>query len=246
MPTDEWFKENPKVSAYIPQTLNEKLTDWMKGRSIKKVSQALTTILEEYLGVVQTEPINQSHRDDRLEVLELRFDSLFQTVQELREAIQASSRRVVQTELFSVEPTEETWSEKEMIALIDAESTIEVVEEEIPDDEPDEILFEFLQTEKQATNPDTQKEAIEVTELDQTEESSPRVEESSPIAEIQESEGFKPIMTNKEASQFLNEPENTIRSRYRRKDFIGKGHRFTAIKEGKNPRWKVEKLEDKF
>ena len=137
MPTDEWFKENPKVSAYIPQNLNEKLTEWMKGRSIKKVSQALTAILEEYLGVVQTEPITQPVRDDRLEALEQKFESLSRIVQELREPIQANSPKVVQTELFPVEPVEETLSDDEAIALIDAKQPIEVVEE-IQEDEPDE------------------------------------------------------------------------------------------------------------
>ena len=137
MPTDEWFKENPKVSAYIPQNLNEKLTEWMKGRSIKKVSQALTAILEEYLGVVQTEPITQPVRDDRLEALEQKVESLFQIVQELRKPIQASSPKVIQTELFPVEPIEETLSDDEAIALINAKQSIDVVEE-IQEDEPDE------------------------------------------------------------------------------------------------------------
>lgn len=58
MPTNEWFQENPKVSAYISKSLNHQLEEWMKQRSIKKVSQALTTILEEHLGVVQIEPKN--------------------------------------------------------------------------------------------------------------------------------------------------------------------------------------------
>jgi len=137
MPTDEWFKENPKVSAYIPQDLNEKLAEWMKGRSIKKVSQALTAILEEYLGVVQTEPITQPVRDDRLEALEQKVESLFKIVQELREPIQVSSPKVIQTELFPVEPIEETLSDDEAIALINAKQPIDVVEE-VQEDEPDE------------------------------------------------------------------------------------------------------------
>lgn len=126
MPTDEWFRENPKVSAYIPKDLNEKLSDWMKDRNIKKVSQALTTILEEHLGVVQTEPITQLIRDDRLEAIEQELKNLSQIVQELRESAQASSlevaQEVVQTELFPAEPIEE-------IALIDSRQPIEVIEE---------------------------------------------------------------------------------------------------------------------
>jgi hypothetical protein len=60
MPTDEWFKENPKISAYISPNLNQKLSEWMKSRNIKKVSQALTTILEEHLGVVKLNQILES------------------------------------------------------------------------------------------------------------------------------------------------------------------------------------------
>jgi predicted DNA-binding transcriptional regulator AlpA len=175
MPTDEWFKENPKVSAYIPQSLNEKLTEWMAGRNIKKVSQALTTILEEYLGVVQTEPIIQPNRDDRLEALEEKFESLFKIVQELRESIelreqiQASSQRVVQTELFPVEPIETTLSDEEAIAFIEAKQPMEVIEEETSDDEPDEILFEFLETEKQEHTKKSNDKEVEQIELIKTE-----------------------------------------------------------------------------
>lgn len=146
MPTDEWFKENPKVSAYIPKELNEKLLEWMQSRNVKKVSQALTVILEEYLGVaqkvVQTEPPTDTQpvEDDRIETLEQKVENLSQVVQELREAIQASSLQVVQTE-----PIQET------LPLLDAISAIESKQpmEEAQDDEPDEILYEFLESENQ-------------------------------------------------------------------------------------------------
>ena len=243
MPTDEWFRENPKVSAYIPKELNEKLSKWMKGRSIKKVSQALTTILEEHLGVVQTEPIIQPVRDDRLEALEQKFESLFQIVQELREPAQASSLKAVQTELFPVKLTTS-------IALIDANQPIEIVEE-IQDDEPDKILHEFLEPEPQITNSDTNERQIEATRLDEVEKGSLKVEESSSNLENSEDSEFKPIMTNKEVSKFLKESLNTIKSRntpeLRQKgnSFTSKGYQFTTI-EGSKPEWKVEKLEDEF
>lgn len=70
MPTNEWFQENPKISAYISKDLHQRLEEWMEDKGIKKVSQALSQILEEHLGVVQTVP-NQSTVDlARLEVLE--------------------------------------------------------------------------------------------------------------------------------------------------------------------------------
>ena len=243
MPTDEWFKENPKVSAYIPHDLNEKLTEWMKGRNIKKVSQALTAILEEYLGVVQTKLITQPVRDDRLEALEQKFESLSQIIQELKEPAQTSNLEVVQTELFPVELTEE-------IALIDTNQPTEVVEE-IQDDEPDEILHEFLEPEPQIANSDTNEKQIEATRLDEVEKGSLKVEESSSNLENSEDREFKPIMTNQEVSKFLDESINTIKSRSTpelRKEgnsFTLKGYQFTTI-EGSKPRWRVEKLEDEF
>jgi len=103
MPTDEWFKENPKVSAYISKELNEKLSEWMQNRNVKKVSQALTTILEEYLGVVQIKPIVQSGESDRIEALEEKVSTLFQMIQELRNTTQSSKPQVVQNELIKVD-----------------------------------------------------------------------------------------------------------------------------------------------
>jgi hypothetical protein len=243
MPTEEWFKENPKISAYISPNLNQKLSEWMKSRNIKKVSQALTTILEEHLGIVQTEPITQPIRDDRLEAIEQELKNLSQIVQELREPAQTSSLEVVQTELFPVEMTEE-------IALINANQPLEIIEE-IRDNEPDEILHEFLEPEPQIANSDTSGEQIEATRLDEVEKGSLKVEESSSNLENSEDREFKPIMTNQEVSKFLDESVDTIKSRNTPKlrqkgnGFTSKGYQFTTI-EGSKPKWKVEKLEDEF
>ena len=71
MPTNEWFKENPKVSAYIPSSLYQRFEEWMKEKNIKKVSQALTQILEEHLGIVQIESsVDYSPDNKRIEALE--------------------------------------------------------------------------------------------------------------------------------------------------------------------------------
>jgi hypothetical protein len=53
----------------------------MKSRNIKKVSQALTTILEEHLGVVQTKPNIESSENDRLRIVEQKLESLSQEVE---------------------------------------------------------------------------------------------------------------------------------------------------------------------
>ena len=61
MPTKDWFKANPKVSAYLSAELNQALQNWMKERRIKKVSVGLTTILEEFLRVNQDKlPVGQN------------------------------------------------------------------------------------------------------------------------------------------------------------------------------------------
>lgn len=71
MPTEKWFEENPKISAYISQDLYSRLEEWMRERNIKKVSQALTAILEDLLTSGQGSPVVQKTGDtERLEALE--------------------------------------------------------------------------------------------------------------------------------------------------------------------------------
>lgn len=74
MPTNEWFQENPKISAYISKDLHQRLEGWMNDQGVKKVSQALTQILEDYFGVNQSAiqsslPANGFY-NSRLEILE--------------------------------------------------------------------------------------------------------------------------------------------------------------------------------
>ena len=71
MPTEKWFEENPKISAYISQDLYGRLEEWMREQNIKKVSQALTTILENHLTPRQGSLLAQTTGDtERLEALE--------------------------------------------------------------------------------------------------------------------------------------------------------------------------------
>lgn len=74
MPTKEWFQENPKISAYISRDLYLILKRWMADRGIRKVSQALTEILEEHLGIDPKASQSSLLLDDlytkRLEILE--------------------------------------------------------------------------------------------------------------------------------------------------------------------------------
>jgi hypothetical protein len=247
MPTDEWFKENPKISAYISPNLNEKLSEWMKNRGIKKVSQALTTILEVHLGVNQDRPNIESSDNDRLRIVEEKLESLSQEVRSLTERNEKNNQRVVQTELFPVEPLEETLLDNKEITLIDTEKPIDVLEE-IQDDEPEQVLDDLLKLEIQDSTQEADEELITTDKSEEVQESSPKIQESSPISESQEFKGFNPIMTNAEVSKLINKSVNTIRSRYaHKKEFQAKGYHFSPVKEEGNPRWKVEEIEkDEF
>lgn len=77
MPTNQWFQENPKVSAYIPKALHQRLEEWMEHKGVKKVSQAITQILEEHLGVTSSSPNQTNLEPSRLETLEGKWKASF-------------------------------------------------------------------------------------------------------------------------------------------------------------------------
>lgn len=110
MPTEEWFKENPKISAYISPELSRRLEEWMKEQGIRKTSQALVRILGEHLGVVQFEPKQSTPIGREIAILEEKMNLLSRELKDLKEAVSSiqneSKPKVVQTELlFAKEPT---------------------------------------------------------------------------------------------------------------------------------------------
>ena len=74
MPTKEWFRENPKVTAYVSQSLYSKLDSYMKAEGIRKVSQALTVILEEKFSV--RKPVNSSELQKEIDILKSKVDQI--------------------------------------------------------------------------------------------------------------------------------------------------------------------------
>ncbi len=61
MATKEWLNSHAKVAAYLDFSLYASLENWMKNNKIKKVSQALTIILEHYLeGNIPTEVLPET------------------------------------------------------------------------------------------------------------------------------------------------------------------------------------------
>ena len=112
MPTPEWFAENPKISAYISKDLDDALKAWMVENRIKKVSQALTTILEQHLGLAkapQTAAGNYATLE-QLQGLVVRVEAL---ERENKKATKPKSpskpEGAKQMSLGDAEPTEGEW-----------------------------------------------------------------------------------------------------------------------------------------
>jgi hypothetical protein len=210
--------------------------EWMNSQGIKKVSQALTTILEGYLGVGQNRPIVEGSENDRLRIVEQNLESLFQEVRSLTERIEKNSGRVVQTELFPVAPLEETLPDNKEATVIDSRQGNLL--EESQNKEPEPVLDNLLEPKTQDSTQETDEEIIT------TDES----KKSSLTLENQQFEGFKPIMSDTEVGKLLNKSRSTIKSRrIQNKEFQEKGYRFSPAKEEEKPRWKVEEVEkDEF
>lgn len=101
MPTQKWFEENPKVSAYIPKELHQALESWMAEKQIKKISQAITKILEIQLGFSDKEPIVKPGVYATVEQLN-----------ELRNDLKSLLRKELNTIQTSKETTAKTQKEK--------------------------------------------------------------------------------------------------------------------------------------
>ena len=92
MATKEWLNSHAKVTAYLDFSLYASLENWMKKNKIKKVSQALTIILEHYLeGNIPTEVLPETLEQEvkELKVKTTEIDSLEATVAEEHSEIQA-------------------------------------------------------------------------------------------------------------------------------------------------------------
>lgn len=124
MPTDEWFKDNPKVSAYISSDLFQRLNEWMKKQGIKKTSQGLTRILEEHLGVIQVEPIQPAVDDDRLGELEAKLAALARKFEGMEDTIAA-----LQPPTESSLPVDQ--SSNSQLSILEEPQKIEVVQTEL-------------------------------------------------------------------------------------------------------------------
>ena len=108
MPSEEWFRENPKVSAYISRELHQKLETWMQENGVKKVSQALTEILEAFL-----EPSKAGDRQDALMALEQKFEDRFAALESRVTTINLAIAEIQSS------PTIVQSSNKQQLSLLD-------------------------------------------------------------------------------------------------------------------------------
>lgn len=66
--------DNPRIAAYVPKAIHDRLREFKEGRELKSESQAITVALSEFFGVSQ-EVAYQSSSDlvQRIEALETSF-----------------------------------------------------------------------------------------------------------------------------------------------------------------------------
>jgi hypothetical protein len=194
MPTEEWFKENPKVAAYLSKELHHLLEDWMERRGIKKVSQGLITILEEYLGVVQSSSLQEKSTTyatiQQLEAFEVKLENLNKQIGELSQVVNSISNLS-----FISSPILDQSIPKTELSVVEGSNTI--VDESSPNISSASSQTELL--------------AFEQTTLD-TKLSSPIVDESSLSKEEQvEHEENKSYQTLELSERKLSELSNKTR-----------------------------------
>jgi hypothetical protein len=114
--------KNPKVSAYVPQVLKDRLDEFIKQRNNIPESQAVNIILAEYFGM--TEVLNRSPQGgrgvtlDRMEALEKKLadfsESVEHRLQEIGEAIGKLGELSVNREVVQ----QEHWADEQSSGLL--------------------------------------------------------------------------------------------------------------------------------
>jgi hypothetical protein len=69
MPSKQWLETHPKVQGYLTTETHAKLLQWMRDRHITRISEAVGTILHEYLSGLPVPQISES-LEQRLKALE--------------------------------------------------------------------------------------------------------------------------------------------------------------------------------
>lgn len=86
MPSEDWLKENPKVSTHIPQHLYDELLRFMADQSINSTAKAVKLILKQYLSSQQQSKVDHSvdHLvNNRLKTIEEKVSEISRLLAEL-------------------------------------------------------------------------------------------------------------------------------------------------------------------
>ena len=84
MATDEWKRDNPKVSGHIPKPLKAQLDQFIKDEGLKGTSEALRIILEKHL--------SQSEFSNSFQPLDQSFQLAFNSIQERLDSVETQMK----------------------------------------------------------------------------------------------------------------------------------------------------------
>ena len=151
MPTDTWFKANPKVSGYVSQAVYDCLMKFKGDRGIS-ISQAMTTVLSEYFGVNQKEDRSSFADVTLAQVQDLReglaslveqVEQRFQQLEDKVESIKISiSPKVDYSRL--TEPSDDLGSVPDIKLALDPNVDVPEIIEPLEQDEESKLLSEPL------------------------------------------------------------------------------------------------------
>ena len=80
---------NLKVSGYVPETVYNQLVQFKQTHQLKSISQAVTLILESYLGLDESgAPTASEATNARLLNLESNYQTLIEQVEQLRQTLE--------------------------------------------------------------------------------------------------------------------------------------------------------------
>lgn len=105
MPTDAWFKTNPKVSAYVHPVIYDHLIRFKDERGIS-MSEAVTIILCEHFGIGgESEQLSlRSETLAAIQDLESKLSSLSEMVEQRLQELENVNSKSIEEELTSLEP----------------------------------------------------------------------------------------------------------------------------------------------
>lgn len=217
--------DNPKVSAYVPQALKNRLKEFRKERDNISESQAVTIILTEYFQI--PEVLGRSPESGvtlaRMEALEQEFSSFTKSVEQRLQELAESIKKLSEPQVDQSRPKEE---------VIDSQQTINQTSEPPIGSEP--IQLELQQV-KQAIDSSSLSELPVKVEQTEKEDASALDLESEPASEPQEE--IKPIPATRLSELRFGRSKDTIAG-VKRKMTLERFTEWTREQDPDNITWK--------